>query len=281
MELHKTKIKEIKYKIAPNGKLIAVLLLKESKKFISEDGVMQNAILLDNARTIQDMGLYTGSRVVIDLADDVQPIKKVLHRGYVRKLPTHCPRCGEKLKRHTERGERFATLVCMNTFCYGRSQSHIYKYLSHCFKGTEDIHRIFLDTYVSIVGTPTSVMNIEDFENIVYPIKNKKTRTRLNQWTKLFGPDLGERLFDLDVAFDEELRKPEMEKKLFWYVANIKTPAHVAEQIEKICPRLFLSGRCENFKKLDVAHHAFLLDNLDFINKLFNIFKMYGEKTWK
>jgi hypothetical protein len=285
MELLKSKIKDIIYKVAPNGKLIAILVLRERPElFDREENAMKSAVMLDNATTVTKRGLHIGSKIQINLEDIGNPIHKVLNSSHIKPLPTKCPSCNEKLTRnYPEKGGICTHINCTNIFCYGQSQSHLFRLLAYMFPD-KDIHilRKFLDEYVTVGNSTTDIRNITDFEKIYLQIKGRKTRTRLNNWIKVHGEFLGDKLFEIDISIEEMLSEPTASKYLFWLTANLPIPKEGFLLIQDINPKMFLAGRDETFKKLTHSQQNYLMDNMDFILKLLNIFKFYGgEKEWK
>lgn len=278
MEFLTSKIKDIIYRVAPDGKLIAILVLQE-KEELKEDGVLKNAILLDNVCTIKDRGLHIGSKIEINLEDARHPIHKVLSNSHTKPIPNKCPSCNEKLTVRFKEKE-LNHYTCTNIFCCGQSQSHLFKMLA-CLFPDSDIHvfRKFLDEYV-VGKAATDIRNITDFDKIYLQIKGRKTRTRLNQWIEVHGEFLGDKLFEMDIAIEKHLSQPEIKKSHFWLVANLPIPKKDFTLIQNIDPKMYLAGRDEIFKKLTHPQQNYLMDNMDFILKLLNIFKFYGEKTW-
>jgi len=278
MELAVSKIKDILYKVAPSGKLVAILVLQQKEELV-EDDVLKHAILLDNALTIKNKGLHIGSKLEINTKDLGKPIHKVLNSSHEKQLPDRCPSCNEKLS-ESKTEDTVDYIECTNAFCTGQSQSHLFRLLAYTFVGDFHILRKFLDEYVTIGKATTDIRNITDFENIYLPIKGRNTRTRLNSWVKTHGEVLGNKLFEIDVKIENKLSEPKLPKKLFWLMANLPIDTKTFNIVEKIHPKMFLAGRDEVFKTLSHKQQNYLVDNMDFILKLVNIFKYYGEKEW-
>lgn len=278
MGLVTSKIKDIIYKVAPSGKLVAILVLQSKEELVDED-VLKNAILLDNALLIHSKGYHIGSKVQIDTEDLGNPIRKVLHASHPIPISIKCPSCGEKLSQHFK-DKKLDYIECTNAFCTGQSQSHLFRLISYHFVGT-DIHiiRKFLNEFVTESGT-TDIRNITDFDKIYIPVKGRNTRTRLNNWIKFHGNNMGEKLFEIDVAVENLLSEHKLPKRLFWLVANLPVDEETFNIIEKINPKMFLAGRDDNFKILTHNQQNYLVDNMDFILKLINIFQSYGKKEW-
>lgn len=283
MEYLKSKIKDIIYKVAPNGKLIAILVLGERPElFDKEEKAMKNAVILDNALTIGTRGLHIGSKLQLNTEDLANPIHKVLNSAHAKPLPTKCPSCSVKLTRIYPKGIGVCShIMCTNIFCTGQSQSHLFRLLAYMFPD-KDIHilRKFLNEYVTVGHATTDIRNITDFDKIYCAVKSRETRTRLNQWIKVHGEYLGDKLFEIDIAVEKYLAQPKIPKYLFWLVANLPLPKEGFDIISSIDPRMYLAGRDEVFKKLTHKQQNYLMDNMDFILKLLNIFKFYGEKEW-
>lgn len=282
MEYLKSKIKDIIYKVAPNGRLVAILVLQEKEALKDkEEDVLKNAILLDNACTIKDRGLHIGSKVEINLEDMGNPIHKVLNVSHAKPVPSRCPSCNEKLSTHFNEQKLLDYYECTNLFCHGQSQSHLFRMLAYLFPDSDThVFRKFLDEYVTIGKSTTDIRNITDFDKIYLPVKGRNTRTRLNQWIKAHGSFLGDKLFEMDIAVEKHLSQPKMKKYRFWLVANLPIPKECFILISDIDPKMFLAGRDEVFKNLTHHQQNYLMDNMDFILKLLNIFKFYGEKEW-
>lgn len=280
MELVTSKIKDIIYKVAPSGKLVAILVLQKKEELVEED-VLKHAILLDNALTIKSEGLHIGSKIEIDTNDLGKPIHKILNSTHYKPLPDRCPSCGEKLSSHFDDEKLLDYLECTNVFCTGQSQSHLFRLLSFMFPDKDYfILRKFLDEYVTVGNATTDIRNITDFDKIYFPIKGRDTRTRLNNWIKAHGEHLGDKLFEIDIAIESKLSEDVMPRYVFWLVANLPVDKELFTKISNIDPVLFLGGRDETFKELSHKEQNYLVDNMDFILKLVNIFKYYGEKQW-
>ncbi|NRA76902.1 MAG: hypothetical protein HRU18_01730 [Pseudoalteromonas sp.] len=294
MELIKSKIKDIIYKVAPNGRLVAILVLQKKSELVDENDVLKNAILLDNAIVIQTKGLHVGSKLQINTEDLQNPIHKVLNSSQAKPLPDRCPSCGEKLSKHEytvtrideETEEEYEEVVdcfqCTNLFCTGQSQSHLFKFMAY-MKPSIDSHlmRKFLDEYVTTGSSHTDIRNITDFDKIYMNIKGRETRTRLNNWIKVHGEYIGDKLFDLDVAIQKELSKEYLPKSMFWFTANLPIRnQELVNRIANINPQHFFEGTDSVFKSFSSTEQKFLLDNFDFLFKLIKLFKAFGDKEW-
>lgn len=259
-----TSIKDIIYKIAPSGKLIAVLALDD-----------EIGILLDNALNIKKYGLNTGS--VIKLSNDnSKPIEEVISKTRYKNLPSNCPSCGEVLSKHLN-NKKVDYIECSNVFCCGQSQSHLFLLMSYIFMGKDTyIMKKFLNEYV-IGNDKTSIKNMTDFYNIYLPLKGRNTVTRLGKWIDVHGEYIGEKLFNIDIAIENELSKPTLNRYMFWLVANLPSDL---EEIKEINPSSFLNGTDEVFKNMSSPNQNYLIDNIDFITLLMKVFNHYSETTW-
>lgn len=258
---------DVKYQIAPSGKLNAVMFLKPSEHTQKYD---INALVYDSLIECKNLGFGVGSKGCVKLNIEENTINYAPEEHRIMPpAPLDCPVCQCPLS--TPKGLERA---CLNPTCSGTNRGYIYR-LIYASKGGvhEDYYQKFVTQFV-INNEKISLDSIDEFKYIF----NQKgltifTPMNLHQWEKHHPID-GRKLFELENILLEYLQAKYKSREDFWMMAGMPSISQEDfKELKNVDPTNLESKNVnDNIKKA-------LNVNADFVEWFLNFFKVFQSGT--
>jgi len=215
-------------------------MVKEKKKEVKYS---LDALAIQSASLIEDMGLNKSSKVKIRMNDKGTPEVRKFGKKLKPFFPKKCPTCKNNLRWFQ------SELICTYRLCESQGRSVLFKLFEVCVDYEEyfkippekefvNVLDLWLTTFPTY-GSESCIDNIFEFSILFKQVGEKNIAPRQKELVRCFGEEKGNMLFKFEKEIEEKFKTGFSAAQL-WWIFNLpffNMKEHIMTDIKKIIPQ--------------------------------------------